>query len=66
MDKRPPDWQPLDLSRLTERLSEVKRLLEQAAALAAAEEGRRALAMTRVQQEKAEQAHAEPHRRRYR
>ena len=66
MSKKNLRWQTLDASELVDRLSEVKGLLEQAAALAAAQEGNRILTMTEVQRHKTEAVHGEPRRRRYR
>lgn len=62
----PPAWRRLDFSQLEDRLLEVKRLLEQAAALAAAADGERVAAVARQSVRQAEAAGADPQRRRYR
>lgn len=59
-------WQPLDFSRLIERLEEAKALLEQAAALTAVQDAGRLTAVSELQRRLAEDNHADAHRRRYR
>jgi hypothetical protein len=59
-------WKTLDLSELQRRLTEVKLLLEQAAALAAAQDANRLASMTELQQRQAEERHGNPQRQRYR
>jgi len=56
----------MDFSNLENRLLEVKRLLEQAAALAAAADGERVAAVARQSVKQAEAKGADPQRRRYR
>lgn len=60
-------WQSLDMSDLTARLEAARDLLQQAAALAAAEQARTVAAMTEQQRIRGEEArHGYPRRRRYR
>jgi hypothetical protein len=59
-------WQPLDLSRLTERIEEARDLLQQAAAVAAAQDGARLAAVAELHRRQGEERRADPHRRRYR
>lgn len=62
----PPAWRRMDFSHLENRLLEVKRLLEQAAALATAADGERVAAVARQSVKQAEAKGADPQRRRYR
>jgi hypothetical protein len=57
-------WEPLDMSGLAERLSEVEVLLQQAAELAAAQDVSTASAMVELQRRLAEEEHGHPRRRR--
>ncbi len=50
-------WQKADLSDLLGKLTEAKRLLEQAAALTAAREGDKVRVMAELQRQKAEEQH---------
>jgi hypothetical protein len=59
-------WQPLDMSRLVQRLEEAKALLEQAAVLAAAQDAGGLTAVAELQRRLAEEHHADPQRRPYR
>jgi hypothetical protein len=59
-------WQPLDFSGLVQRLEEAKALLEQAAAVAAVQDGGRLTAVTELQRRLAEEHHGDRNRRRYR
>lgn len=69
---RPParyaaSWRPLDLSGMAERLATARDLLQQAAALTAAQEAQRLGAMVDQQQRRVEEErHGQPRRRRYR
>jgi len=60
------EWKPLDVSELRARLVEVKSLLEQAAALGAAQDAARVEAMAELHHRNEEQARGNPARRRYR
>lgn len=62
----PPVWRPLELGGLKSRLTEVKRLLEQASQLAAARDTTRLETMTALMQQSEEQARGGAVRRRYR
>lgn len=62
----PGAWRPLDMSGLRGRLAEVKSLLEQAAALAAAHDTSRLETMAAHMQKNEEQARGGAVRRRYR
>ena len=59
-------WEPLDLSALEARLVEVKRLFEQAAALAAAQDANRVAVVSTLQRRQAEERRGNPKRRQYR
>jgi hypothetical protein len=59
-------WQPLDMTRLVQRLEEAKALLEQAAVLAAARDAGRLTAVAELQRRLAEEDHADTQRRPYR
>ncbi|MFV0524143.1 MAG: hypothetical protein ACK5RL_06565 [Acidimicrobiales bacterium] len=60
-------WRPLDLSGVTERLATARDLLEQAAALTAAQEVQQLGAMVDQQQRRVgEERHGQPRRRRFR
>lgn len=59
-------WQPLDFSRLIERLEEAKALLEQAATLAAVQDAGRLTAVSELHRRLAEENHADADRQRYR
>lgn len=61
-----PAWRPVNLGGIRGRLAEVKRLLEQASALAAARDTTRLETMTALMQESEEQARGGTVRRRYR
>jgi hypothetical protein len=58
------EWKPLDLGALRERLVEIKSLLEQAAALGAAQDAARVEAMAELHHKNQEQARGD-HQRRY-
>lgn len=60
------EWRQLELSRLQDRLGEVSRLLEQAAALAGAQDRDRIHAMARLQAPDQGGGHDHPRRRRFR
>ena len=59
-------WKPLDLSELQRRLEEAKFLLEQAGAIAAAQDAGRIAVMAELQKRSAEEQRGNPHRRHYR
>lgn len=60
------EWRQLDMSHLQERLGEVSRLLEQAAALAGARDRDRINAMAQLQAPDQGGGHDHPRRRRFR
>ncbi len=59
-------WQQLDLSNLQDRLEQAKRLLEQAALLAATRDGDRVSALADLHRQIAEDQRGDPQRQRYR
>lgn len=60
-------WRPIDLSGVAERLATARDLLQQAAALTAAQEAERLGAMVDQQQRRVEEErYGQPRRRRYR
>ncbi len=66
-DQEKGDWDKLDLANLVGRLEEVKSLIAQAAAIAAAQDRDRVAQMTKLQtQNKEEEGRVNPGRRRYR
>ena len=66
----PPDqpqrWTPIDASSYIDRLEQVKALLEQATALAAATEAARMAPLVELQHRLAEEGRGHPHRRPHR
>lgn len=60
------DWQPLDFSRLIDRLEEAKGLLEQAAAVAAVHDAARLTAVSELHRRLSEEDDGDANRRRYR
>jgi hypothetical protein len=62
----PPRWAPIDTSAYIERLEQVKALLEQATALAAATEAARMAPLVELQHRLAEDGRGHPHRRPHR
>lgn len=59
-------WTELDMSGLINRLEQARTLLEQAAALTAADDAGRVAAVTELQRRLAEERHDNPNRRRHR
>jgi hypothetical protein len=59
-------WQPLDLSGLAERIETARHLLEEAAAVVAAQDAARLTAAAELHRRLAEERHADRHRRPYR